>query len=1034
MEKEGDLRSGKLIRKDEEVGSSSVSPFLNELKRFRITEEVNVSSLKCIEVFNSMFPDEETETSKSAANLLSALHMLEKPVSFNIAYLDGKVHFFFMTDRKQTIAVDNAVFSSYLHSETKRLYEVKGEDYDPEVAQIEKTILNSKIRYIYQLYPIIENIAFQYLVVDDFAEMDPLANLANTVFNQRKQDGDSDGKGRDAIIQITFKGIPDIAWRSEIEKFEQKKAKDPFNAGLARFLLPGLFGYDSMGKANLPPTIQKDLANISYKKNSIAFTVGLTVAAETESLAQDLADVLSVVAATNYFKVDKNSAKANILDIDKHITSSYSKRIIMTREELASLVHLPTKKVHTPTMNTTAVRVLTTPSAQEGIKICDAYLRGKDYPVFVTEEDLATHYTVLGSTGTGKTTFVEDMADAFLREGYGFTVVDPQDARLIKRVVALINSKYPERKQDIIWFNPFNTEKVITLNPLNPWDGFKPQSLSGLLTNSFYRVWRTSWGPRLEWLLHMAILATTSLNSEKQKEMKAKREENEYKEEGESNDLVDNFYTLRNIFYLYLNDDNFNEVSNDLLHYPNLAEVQKDLKEAIDFLKKGRQWTDVVSPILNKLGIFNLNEGIRNAINSSESSMDLREVVKGVKDETGKIRNKILLVDLKTKEAKDIVRVIGNILISLIYQALQETVSERKGIYGLLIDEGHNFAGEAMTNMIQEGRQIGVSITVISQFIESFMTDSSDETKAIKEAFLSVPRNFIQFGTNKVTRDVLEKFGEHEFDPSDFNRLPKFLAYAILSVHGRPEGPLVLHVKPLSKLNEVEKIAEEDFLNDTYHVSVDELIKKRNEREATKEREKQVQILRNMGNIIALLKRKEQQAESINSPDTAKCIATIRDCMINGYLFFDIYTWHSVSEIIGDMSLSGNILPDEDDKTLLEYIEKEGPTPIGAMTTLKKYIPGQMKTYSFASPALWAKLQTTLVRSITFSNGNKNTPLKPEIDKAFGELEKIYTFEQRMRQSALQNKYGAPNKQLEQLSSKMIDIVEEDGTKQKNRR
>jgi len=491
-----------------------------------------------------------------------------------------------------------------------------------------------------------------------------------------------------------------------------------------------------MGKASLPPTVQKDLVNISFKKSSIGFKVAFSVASEEKKFAKDLANVFSVFAGVNYFKMSESTGgKQEILNLDRLNKQTgfliSNTDIFMTREELASIVHLPTNKVRTPTMGTTSVRVLTIPPEnRDGIRICDAYLRGRTYPIKVTEEDLSTHYTVLGSTGTGKTTFLENMADAFLEKGYGFAVVDPQDARLIKRIVALIKNKHSEREKDIIWFNPFNDKKVITLNPLNPWDDFNPQSLSGLLTNSFYRVWRTSWGPRLEWLLHLALLATTSLN----------RLNQDARNKGEK---IEEFYTLRDIFYLYLDQEEFEKMNNKLGSYSDLAEIAKDFKEAISFLKTGRQWTDVVSPILNKLGIFDLNKGIRKAINSPNSSIDLRDIIRGKREK------KILLIDLKTKEAKDIARVIGNVLVSLIYQALQETVEDRqkdnKGLYGLLLDEVHNFAGEALTNMIQEGRQIGVSIAGVTQFIDSFLTDSPEETQTMKSAFLSVPKNFIQF-------------------------------------------------------------------------------------------------------------------------------------------------------------------------------------------------------------------------------------------------------------------------------------------------
>ena len=987
--------------------------------------EVNHDDLRCIEVFNSLFPDTKEETAKSAAIFISSLHMLRKPISFNVAFIDGKLSIFFMTSKDQIIYVDDAVFSSYTYSETRRLYEV---DRDNNLIKDLNPIKNSHFKYIIHLQPVVNNIAYQYLTLEDFEELDPLANLTNAVFNP---------VGRQNLIQIVFKGVPDISWRTIIEEYEKKKAIDPYNAGFARLILPGAFGYDSMGKANLPPTIQKELANIEAKKNSLAFKVGFTVASDDENVVEDLASVFSVFASMNYFNKikpkdiygDEEACKRELLNLDRINEQSIHNAVFMTKEELASVVHLPSSKVRTPTMQTTSVKVLTVPPDNpEGVRICDAYLRGKTFPVKVTDEDLATHYTILGSTGTGKTTFIENIADAFLQKGYGFAVVDPQDARLIKRIVALIENRYPHRKKDIVWFNPFNENKVITLNPLNPWDSFNPQSLSGLLTNAFYRVWRTSWGPRLEWLMHLALLATTSLNRIKRDAEKSGRDVE-----------LDSYYTLRDIFYIYLDQSEFEKTKAKLGLFPELEDVAKEFSEAIDFLRQGRQWTDVVSPILNKLGVFDLNRGIKNAINSPTSSIDLREIVRN---------NKIFLIDLKTKEAKDISRVIGNVLISLIYQALQETVIERKrtgkGLYGLFLDEVHNFAGEAITNMIQEGRQIGISIVGVTQFVDSFLTDSPEETETIKEAFLSVPKNFIQFGTNSVPDEIIEKFGAKFFTPSDFARLPTFLAYAILSIRNKPEGPMVIQVKPLSSPFDKIKpddIREEDYQVGEYYIDINELENKRLELAKERERKEKEEKIARLSRVIDAFENKRNIA---SDPNVKNILDAIRANLINGYLFADAHTWYNIVTILEkvDFTESTEVF-DEYDQIIAEYIEseraKDADSVVKEMVYKKGSLLDKMKgikhvkvsenpekwedtqddsaRLSIASPLLWRDLKAKLM--VATNNGDKSTmdKIKDRLQRA----QPILMAEKAFRAAMLGNKYVA-NAVKEDSNTKGISL------------
>ena len=873
---------------------------------FDVTKREVEHETKCIEVLNSQFPDEEEETAKSSARMLSALHGLPGWVAFNIAFIHNKLHIFFSTIPGQTIAVDDAVFSAYLYSETKRIL---------------NPILGADIQTVFTLYPAVKNIAYQYATLEDFKETDPLAFLTNAVYNER---------GEDAVIQVVFQGIRDEEWRKIIGKLEAKLVKDPQGAGIMRFIAPGLYGADPLGRMPVPPTIQKELMSAAYKKMDIAFKVNINVGATSEAHARDLVHVLDALAQMNYMNIGKRKDKLFLIN-----PQIEDRGMLMVSKELASIVHLPSKKVKTPTIETTSVRVLTVPPIlEDGIQICESYLRGRTFPVKVTERDLATHFTVLGSTGTGKTTFIVNMAKAFMEKGWGFTVIDPQDGRLLKRVVAL--AKKMGREDDIVWFNPFNEDKVITLNPLNPWKGFDPESLAALLTDAFYRVWRTSWGPRLEYLLHMALLSMAFINSRRQSDEDAEEEQKSY-------------YTLNEVFYVYLKKDLFSQMVSELEQF-NFTSISNEITAVIDLLTKSRQWSDVVSPILNKMGIFTLNRGVNRVFNSGTSSVDLRDLIR---------EHRIFLVDLKTKKAKDIARVIGNVIVALVYQALQETVTERKGVYGLFLDEAHNFAGEALSTMIQEGRQLGVSIVGVTQFIGSLLTDSPEETQKIREAFLSVPRNFIQFGTNDVPRDILDKFNENFFDKSDFNKLPALLAYAILSVNNKPVGPTVIHVPILSTTEEVNAVREEDYYT-IYHKPAYEID---DELEQKKEREEAAERVAADLQRINLAKYISVKIGEANNEQVKKILTIIRASLSEGNDLFSPVTWGKVKKAIQDEGLifSNESVPADDTDDMIAIASEASNTP-ALLKPVKKWFLKALKEkrVSVVSPYLWKYMSDTL--------------------------------------------------------------------------
>ena len=873
---------------------------------FDVTKREVEHETKCIEVLNSQFPDEEEETAKSSARMLSALHGLPGWVAFNIAFIHNKLHIFFSTTPGQTIAIDDAVFSAYLYSETKRIL---------------NPLINADIQTVFTLYPAIKNISYQYATLEDFKETDPLAFLTNAVYNER---------GEDSVIQIVFQGIRDEEWRKIIGKLEAKLVKDPQGAGIMRFIAPGLYGADPLGRMSVPPTIQKELMSAAYKKMDIAFKVNINVGATSEAHARDLVHVLDALAQMNYINIGKKKDKLFLIN-----PQIEDRGMLMVSKELASIVHLPSKKVKTPTIETTSVRVLTVPPILEnGIQICKSYLRGRTFPVKVTERDLATHFTVLGSTGTGKTTFIVNMAKAFMERGWGFTVIDPQDGRLLKRVVAL--AKKMGREDDIVWFNPFNEDKVITLNPLNPWKGFDPESLAALLTDAFYRVWRTSWGPRLEYLLHMALLSMAFINSRKQSDEEIEEEQKMY-------------YTLNEIFYVYLKKGLFSQMVSELEQF-NFTSISSEITSVIDLLTKSRQWSDVVSPILNKMGIFTLNRGVNRVFNSGTSSVDLRNLIR---------EHRIFLVDLKTKKAKDIARVIGNVIVALVYQALQETVTERNGVYGLFLDEAHNYAGEALSTMIQEGRQLGVSIVSVTQFIGSLLTDSPEETQKIREAFLSVPRNFIQFGTNDVPRDILDKFNENFFDKSDFNKLPALLAYAILSIDNKPVGPTVIHVPILSTTEEVNAIKEEDYYT-VYHKPAYEIDDEIGEKE-----EKKVAAERVAADLqrINIAKYISVKIGEVDNEQVKRILTLIRASLSEGNDLFSLITWGKVKKAIQDEKLmfSNQSVPADDTDDMIAVAAGASKAP-ALLKSVKKWFLKALKEKraSVVSSYLWKYMADTL--------------------------------------------------------------------------
>src|ERR1700760_3776300 len=80
----------------------------------------------------------------------------------------------------------------------------------------------------------------------------------------------------------------------------------------------------------------------------------------------------------------------------------------------------------------------------------------------IKDKDRLQHMYVIGKSGTGKSTLLENMAISDIVRGNGLCVIDPHGdiaTDLLKHI--------PEsRKQDLIYFNATDLEHPICFNPL----------------------------------------------------------------------------------------------------------------------------------------------------------------------------------------------------------------------------------------------------------------------------------------------------------------------------------------------------------------------------------------------------------------------------------------------------------------------------------------------------------------------------------------------------------------------------------------
>lgn len=307
---------------------------------------------------------------------------------------------------------------------------------------------------------------------------------------------------------------------------------------------------------------------------------------------------------------------------------------------------------------------------------------GVETPIGVTQEERKTHMYILGRTGGGKTTLMFAMAKQDIEKGEGLAFLDPH-GDVAEELLSIIPE---ERKNDLIYFNPYDIKHPVGINLLELTEGLdedEAQLEKDVVAESVVSLFRKVFSKdeadnahRIEYILRNTIFTAFTIPN-------------------------------RTIFTVY-----------KLLNNPKyLKSVLKTLddEDLQDFWKNefGRagdyQVVKMVGGVTAKIGRFLFSPIAKRILEQEKSTINFSDILNG----------KILICNLSAgKLGEDTSRLLGTTILTKIQLAAlrrADIPEEKRKQFHMYVDEFQDFATLSFVRMLTRVRKYGVDVCMAEQ-------------------------------------------------------------------------------------------------------------------------------------------------------------------------------------------------------------------------------------------------------------------------------------------------------------------------------
>lgn len=685
----------------------------------------------------------------------------QRHFAFEIVGIKGFVKFYTAVPVAMVDTVKQAIISSY---PTAKLEEVSEHNIFSPIGKIAATTggeLSLK-----------EPFAYPIATYQDI-KRDPIQSLLNALADMDNEDG--------VGIQILLRPA-NPGWRKKASEIASKKRKHKGPEGASdtafwwiRQIFVSLWkppddksnkdGSPSGGK-ELSSMEQAILDAIDDKTRHPGFETVIRVVASS-NISHKAQSILNQVVASFslYDAPGKNGFKwTPAKDIDSFITSYIlrffppsNNKNILNSVELAGIFHFPDQKnIPTSQLERQMSKQVDGPRniPEEGLMLGYNEFRNVKKPIRLAKKDRQRHLYAVGQTGTGKSTFLENLAFQDMINGDGFAFVDPHGdsaENLMARVPK-------ERTEDVIYFCPSDMDYPLGLNM---FEFFTEEQKDFLIQESLSMLYKL-------------------YDPNKQGFIGARFER-----------------IFTNCALLLMADPS----GGTFIDIPKLLIDADFMKEKLQYVKDQnvldfwtKEWPnaqrsndagEVTSWVVSKFGAFLSNEMMRNIIGQIKSSFNLREIMDN---------KKILIVNLSKGKTGDLNSKLLGMIFVMKFQAAAmsraDTPEPDRVDFCLYVDEFQNFSTDSFATIMSEARKYRLNLIVANQFT----TQLTDE---IREAVFGNIGTIVAFRIGQNDVETLARYFQPLFDGDDLLRVPNYNAIVRTLIGGVPTNPFSMAALPL---------------------------------------------------------------------------------------------------------------------------------------------------------------------------------------------------------------------------------------------